>query len=227
MTLELIVEYGPRMLKGLALSLQFVCTASLLAALLALPLALCRNSRNLLLNGPARLYIAFFRGTPLLGQIFFIYYGAGQLRPALEALGLWWFFRDAYFCAVFAFSINTLAFQAEILRGALSSLPAGQREAAVSLGLGALPTLAFVLLPQAMMVALRPLGNEFILLLKASALASIITVPDLMQATRIGYARTYQFGIYLWAGVLYLIVIEAVRRIWTLAERRLTRHLYP
>lgn len=225
MTLDLLAEYGPRMVKGLVLSLQLVVIATVLAALLALPLALCRNSRNRLLSVPARAYIAFFRGTPLLGQLFFVYYGAAQLRLPLQSAGLWWFFKDAYPCAVLAFALNTLAFQAEILRGALGALPAGQREAALSLGMGALPTLFLVLLPQALVVALRPLGNEFVLLLKATAVASIITVPDLMQATRIAYARTYQFEVYLWAAALYLVVIEAVRRLWRLGERRLTRHL--
>lgn len=226
MNLDLLAEYGPRMVKGLVLSLQLVVIATLLAALLALPLALCRNSRNRLLSIPARAYIAFFRGTPLLAQLFFVYYGAAEFRLPLQSAGLWWVFKDAYPCAVLAFVLNTLAFQAEILRGALGSLPSGQREAALSLGLGHMPTLFRVLLPQALIVALRPLGNEFVLLLKATAVASIITVPDLMQATRIAYARTYEFEVYLWAAALYLIVIEAVRRLWRLGERRLTRHLH-
>jgi len=225
MNLELLANYGPRMLWGLGVTLQLVLIAVAIGALLALPLALARNSRYWLPRTLARAYIVFFRGTPVLGQIFLIYYGMGQLRAELTSVGLWWFFRDAWLCAVLTFTLNTAAYQAEILRGALSSLAAGQREAAQSLGLGRVATFWQILLPQAMVMALRPLGNELILMLKASALASVVTVPELMQATKLAFSRSFDFQVYLWAAALYLVMVEIIRRVWDVLERTFTRHL--
>lgn len=205
---ELLTTYGPRMLLGLMVTLQLVLTSAAIGAVLALPLALARNSDNRLINAPARFYIAFFRGTPLLAQLFLIYYGAAQIRGPLETVGLWWFFREAYLCALFAFAVNTTAYQAEILRGALRSLPKGQTEAARSLGLGRWTALFKVQLPQAMILALRPLGNELVLSFKASAIASIVTVPELMQATKLAFSRSFEFQIYIWAALLYLVLVE-------------------
>jgi polar amino acid transport system permease protein len=223
---DLLAQYGPKMLWGLWTTLRLVLTATLLGALLALPLALARNAANPVLSRLARGYIMFFRGTPLLAQVFLIYYGAGELRPFLNSIGVWWIFRDAWLCAVLAFTMNTTAYQAEILRGALTNLPKGQREAADALGLGKWTALFSVLLPQALVIALRPLGNELILLLKASAIASVITVPELMQATKLAFSRSFDFQVYIWAAVLYLLMVEAIRRFWAVLERRLTRHLH-
>jgi polar amino acid transport system permease protein len=227
MNLELLSTYAPRMLNGLLVTLELVFISAGIGAVLALPLALARNSRSWILSGFARGYIAFFRGTPLLAQVFLIYYGAGQIRGVVDGWHVWWFFRDAFYCAVFAFTLNTIAYQAEILRGALSSLHKGQGEAAHALGLGRWTTLTSILLPQAMILALRPLGNELILSLKASAIASVITVPELMQATKLAFSRSFEFQVYIWAAVLYLILVESVRRIWNLLERYLMRHLRP
>ena len=225
MNFELLSTYAPKMLWGLIVTLELVLTSAVIGAALALPLAIARNSKLALLRWFAKAYIVFFRGTPLLGQVFLIYFGAAQVRHELAAVGLWWFFKDAYLCALFAFTLNTTAYQAEILRGALSSLPKGQLEAANSLGMSSTTTLFQVLLPQAMILALRPLGNELILSLKASALASVITVPELMQATKLAFSRSFEFQVYIWAAVLYLIMVEAVRRLWGLIELYLTRHL--
>ncbi len=224
--IDLLLHYGPKILAGLVVTLKLVLVSAAIGATLALPLALMRNSANLLLSAVARGYIVFFRGTPLLGQVFLVYFGAGQLRGALAEMGIWWFFRDAYLCALFAFTLNTTAYQAEILRGALSSLPRGQREAAEALGLSRTTTLFRVLLPQALILALRPLGNELILSLKASALASVITVPEMMQATKLAFSQTFEFQVYLWAAALYLVMVETIRRIWNRMERLLTRHLH-
>ena len=174
---------------------------------------------------PALAYVTFFRGTPLLCQLYLVYYGAGEIRPALASLGLWWFFRDAFYCCVFAFTLNTAAYQGEIIRGAIVSVPKGQVEAARALGLSGLRVARFVVLPQAMLVALRPLGNELISIIKASALAAIVTLLDLMGQTRFVFARTFDFSIYLYAALIYLAITEAISRLWNWMERRLSRHL--
>jgi len=121
--------------------------------------------------------------------------------------------------------LNTAAYQAEIYKTAIESIPRGQWEAAQTLGLHRLTTFRKIILPQAMITALRPLGNEIILMVKGSAVASIVTVFDLMGATKLAFSRTYDFNVYLWAAIIYLMIVETLRRVWGLLETRLTRHL--
>ena len=226
MSYELIERYGPRMLEGLLVTVELVVISVTLGALLALPIALARMSRSRLLRGISFGYVHFFRGTPLLAQLFLVYYGSGQFRHFFESIGLWWLFRDAFFCAVFTFTLNTAAYQGEILRGALRSIPAGQREAAMALGLRGPVVLFKVLLPQALLIALRPLGNEVILMIKGSAVASIVTVYDIMGVADLAFARSFDLSVYLWAAVLYLILVETLSRVWNVLERRLSAHLF-
>ncbi len=225
MSWDLIQRHGPQLLQGLLVTLELVSIAIVLGALLAIPVTAARLSRNRILGGAAFAYVYFFRGTPLLAQIFLIYYGAGQFRPALDAVGLWGFFREAFNCAVFSFALNTAAYQAEIYRGAIRSVPAGQWEAARALGMGRLALLWKVVVPQAAIVALRPLGNEIILMIKGSAVASIVTVFELMGETRLAFSRSYNMAVYLQAAVLYLIIVETIRRLWNRLDARLTRHM--
>lgn len=222
---EFIGKYGPRMLKGLGTTLYIVGTSILLGALLAIPITAARMSDNRLIGALAYGYVYFFRGTPLLAQVFLLYYGAGQFREILESVGLWWFFREALNCAIFAFTLNTSAYQAEIYRGAIQSVPKGQHEGAKSLGLSGIVTFYKVILPQALIIALRPLGNEIILMLKGSAIASVITVFDLMGETRLAFSRSFDFQVYIWAALLYLAMVELLRRCWDVLEGKLTRHL--
>ena len=222
---DVLERHGHRLLDGLLVTLELVSISILLGALIAVPLTAARLSQNRILGGIAFGYVYFFRGTPLLAQIFLVYYGAGQFVDELKAVGLWGFFREAFNCAVLTFSLNTAAYQAEIYRGAIRSVPRGQVEAAQALGLHRLPILYKVVLPQAAIVALRPLGNEIILMIKGSAVASIITVFDLMGQTRLAFSRSFDMTIYLYAAVLYLLMVEVIRRIWNRIEARLTRHL--
>lgn len=221
----LFARYAPGYLSGLKITLQLVGLSIVLGAILSAPVAWARTARSRWLAWPAYAYVYFFRGTPLLAQAFLIYYGAGNFRPQLEAVGLWGFFREAWYCALFAFTLNTAAYQAEILRGAVQSVPKGQWEGAASLGLPRWLTLHKIILPQAMIVALRPYGNEIILMIKGSAIVAIITVMDLMGETRRAYSRTFDFQTYLWAAVIYLAIVETLRNIINLIERRITAHL--
>ncbi len=222
---EKIAKYGPRILNGIWVTLQLVVMSVLLGALISIPVAAGRLSNNPIIGGIAFGYSYFFRGTPLLAQTFLVYYGAGQFTAALKAVGLWVFFKDAYFCAVLTFSLNTAAYQAEILAGAIRSVPSGQWQAADSLGLRPFTTMFKVILPQALITSLRPYGNEVILMIKASAIASIITVLDLMGQTRYAFSKTYDLQIYIWAAVIYLVTVEVLRRLWEMMERQITRHL--
>ena len=223
--LDLIDRYGWRFVDGVVVTIELVVFSFVIGGLLGLGIGLMRLSHNLLGRGVSYAYVYFFRGTPLLAQLFLVYYGGGALRPALDAVGLWWFFRDAWYCTLFTFTLNTAAYQAEIFRGSIQAVPRGQREAAAALGLHRGLTFFKIVLPQALITGLRPLGNEFILMIKASAVAALITVYDLMGVTRLVFARSYNFEVYLWAAVLYLAMVEIIRRLWDHAERRLTRHL--
>lgn len=219
------VKYGPRFISGLGVTVSLVFFSVVFGALLSLPLAFARMSRNPVLKAIAFAYVYVFRGTPLLAQLFLIYYGLGSFRAAFESVGLWWFFREAWYCSLLTLTLNTAAYQAEILRGAIESVPRGQREGAASLGLRPIVTFFKVVLPQALIVALRPYGNEIILLIKGSAVVAIVTVFDLMGQTRYTFSRTFDYQSYLWAAIFYLAIVESMRHLWAIAEARLTRHL--
>lgn len=222
---ELFDRWASAYLSGLGTTMALVAISIVIGAILSIPVCYGRMSRNPVLSALAYGYVYFFRGTPLLAQTFLVYYGLGSFRPELQSVGLWWFFREAWYCAILAFSLNTAAYQAEILRGAIESVPRGQWEGSASLGLHKLQTLWKVILPQALIVALRPYGNEIILMIKGSAIVAIITVPDLMGQTRLAFSRSFDFQTYLWAALIYLAVVETLRHAVDWIERRLTRHL--
>ena len=222
---ELFERYGLRLFDGLLVTAKLVAISFSLGMVLGLLLALARTSGNRLLRGLSGGYIYLFRGSPLLAQLFLLYYGVGSFREFWQDVGLWWFFRDAWYCALLAFTLNTAAYQAEIFRGSLLAIAPGQYEAASALGLSRTTTFFKVVLPQSMLVAIGPLGNELILMIKASAIASLVTIHDLMGVAKAGFSRTFDFQIYLWAAVLYLAVVELLRRALVFAEGRLGRHL--
>jgi polar amino acid transport system permease protein len=222
---DTLERYGCRMIEGFGLTIQLVAISVTLGFILGLGLALLR------LRGPAPLrrlskgYMTFFRGTPLLCQLFLIYYGSGQFRLFWEAWGLWWFFREAYWCCLLAFTLNTTAYLAEAWRGGIVSVSKGQIEGGKALGLSGFAILVTIILPQALLVALRPIGNELIVMIKASAVASLVTLHDLMGATRLAFARSFDLTIYIYAALIYLVLVETIRRVWNRIEGRLTRHL--
>lgn len=222
---SLLQVHGWRLLAGLQITVEVVAISCAIGFVLSYPIARMRLARHPVPRAISLAYVTFFRGTPLLCQLYLVYYGAGEIRPFLTSVGLWWFFRDAFYCCIFTFALNTGAYQGEIIRGALIAVPRGQIEAARALGLSPYRVARHVVWPQALLVALRPLGNELISIVKASALAAIVTLLDLMGQTRFIFARTFDFSIYLYAALIYLAMTAAISRVWSLAERRLTRHL--
>ncbi len=225
MDIDLIIKYGPKMFDGLIVTVQLVSISLVIGAVISLPITAMRLSPSKTLRTISYIYVYFFRGSPLLAQLFLVYYGSGQLRPWFQDAGLWWFFRDAWYCALFVFSLNTAAYQAEILRGGILGVDRGQREAAKAFGLGPLVTFFKVILPQALISSLRPYGNEVILMIKGSAIASVVTIFDLLGATKLAFSRTFDFEIFLIAALMYLAVVEVIRFVWERMDRRLTRHL--
>lgn len=222
---DVLERYGCRLADGFLITVQLVGWSFCLGLVFSLPLALMRLKAPWPLRWFLTGYMTLFRGTPLLVQLFLVYYGLGSLRPLWQDLNLWWFFRDPLYCCLLAFTLNTAAYQAEIMRGALQSVPQGLTEAGRALGLSSRVILLKIELPQALMIALRPLGNELVIMVKASALGSLVTLYDLMGATKFAFARSFDLSIYLVAAVIYLALVELIRRLWAYGEQHLTRHL--
>lgn len=222
---EVLQNYGCRIASGVLVTIELVAISVAIGAAIGLCVALVRLKGPAWARGLMAAYTTFFRGTPLLCQLFLVYYGFGSFRIFWQDIGLWWFFREPFYCALFTFTINTAAYHAEIFRGAIASMPRGQIEAAKALGLGRVQILRLVVLPQAMIVALRPIGNELITMIKVSAVASLVTLFDLMGATKLAFARSFDLSIYLFAALIYLVMVEIIRRIWMHLEKRLTRHM--
>lgn len=223
--LSIIANYGPRFLDGTLMTLQLTGLGALMAALISPFFALARLSAPVAAQFPLRLYISFIRGTPLLVQLFLVYYGSGQFRPLLQEWGLWGFFRDPFNCALFTFVVNSTAYQTEILRGALMGVDHREVEAAKAVGMPRWRILQRVSFPHAYRIAWPALGNEVILLMKASALASVVTVFDLMGRTRQIFSRTFDFSSYLWAALIYLGITIIFVFVWRQLELHMTRHM--
>jgi len=171
-------------LEGLQNTLLLVSTSLFIGFLIAVPFAVLRTSKNYFLTAPIRAYVFFFRGTPLLVQMFLIYYGFGQF-VWIKSTFMWYFLQEAFFCALLAFTLNTCAYTTEIIRGAIEATPHGEVEAAKAMGMSRLLMLRRIVLPSAFRRALPAYGNEIIFMLHGSALASVITVIDITGAARI------------------------------------------
>lgn len=217
------LEIIPKLLAGLPLTLQLAGSSILLGFVLALLLALALQSSRRLVVWPIRTFVAVFRGTPLLVQIFLIYYGLGQFRPTLQSLGLWSLFREPYWCAILALTLNTAAYGSEILRGAIRNVPRGLSEAASALGLSRVLTLRLVVLPLALRQALPAYSNEIILMVKGTSLASIITLTEVTGVAEELIAQTYRaMEVFIAAGAIYLVLNFLIVRALALLEVRLT-----
>lgn len=211
----------PELAEGALLTIELVAISGVLGLALAVPLALARVARPLWLRAGPFAYIFFFRGTPLLIQIFLVYYGASQFDAVRESF-LWPILREAYWCAIIAFTLNTAAYTAEILRGAIQSVPEGEVEAAKAIGMGRWMRLRRVVLPRAFRIALPAYSNEVILMLKGSALASTITLLDLTGVARTLIAKTYMpIELFLAAGLFYLAITAVVLQGFRFVEKRM------
>lgn len=225
MDFSVVVEYFPRLMQGAWVSLQLVVLSIVLGGAVALPIALARISPVLWIRSLPFAYIFFFRGTPLLVQIFLVYYGASQFEVVRDSF-LWPILREPFWCAIIAFTLNTSAYTAEIFRGAIQAIPAGEVEACKVVGMSKAQMYRRVLLPRAFGIVLPAYGNEIILMLKGSALASTITILDLTGMARTIIARTYTpMEIFLAAGGIYLIISMVVIAIFRQIEKRQNRYL--
>jgi octopine/nopaline transport system permease protein len=210
---------------GVPLTLKLAFLSISFGAAIALLLALMRLSGVTLLDWTARGYVFAFRGSPLLVQIFLIYYGLGQFAW-IRTSALWPFLREPFWCAVLALTLNTAAYGSEIIRSGLLSVPSGQIEAARACGMSRLLLLRRILLPLAIRQALPAYGNEIILMIKATSLASIITLMEVTGLAAKLISDTYRpIEVFIVAGAIYLAVNFLMTRMVQLADFRLTPHL--
>lgn len=224
MDLALLAKYGDRFIDGTLISLKLVLLASVLGLLIAVPLALARSSNKRRYWIPAYGYIYFFRGTPLLIQLFILYYGLGQFS-AISNSFLWTVLGDAEWCGLIGLTLNTAAYTAEILRGGIRAVPRGEIEAARAYGMSWWLAQRRIILPRAMRIAWPAYGNEVILLLKGSALVSTIAVWDLMGETRSIFSRTYALEIFVYAAIIYFLLTFVLTRVFSQVEKRINRYL--
>ncbi|WP_285361309.1 ABC transporter permease [Pseudomonas sp. fls2-241-TYG-175] len=221
MNWEVIIKWLPRLAQGATLTLELVAIAVIAGLILAIPLGIARVSRHWPVRTLPYAYIFFFRGTPLLVQLFLVYYGLAQF-DAVRASSLWPYLRDPFWCAVITMTLHTAAYIAEILRGAIQAVPPGEVEAARALGMSKWKALFYIVLPRAARIGLPAYSNEVILMLKASALASTVTLLELTGMARTIIARTYMpVEIFFAAGLFYLVMAFVLVQGFRLLEKLL------
>jgi arginine/ornithine transport system permease protein len=225
MDVSIILGNLPLYFEGLWTTIWLVTAALAVGFAISIPLAVARTSGNPFLNWPVWAYTYFFRGTPLLIQLFMIYYGLGQF-PAVQQSVFWPLLKEAWFCALLAFALNTAAYTTEILRGAIEVTPVGEVEAAKAAGMSPFMMLRRIILPSAFRRALPAYGNEVIFMLHGSAVASVVTILDLTGAARLVQSRTYApYEAFVTAGLFYLVLTFVLVWLFRLAEHRLHAHL--
>ncbi|WP_288480418.1 amino acid ABC transporter permease [uncultured Deinococcus sp.] len=214
LVLQSALDALPTLLRATPTTLGFALAAMLLGLPLGFLVALSRLSRFAALRGVSSVFVSFIRGTPLLVQIFVIYYGLPSLDLTLNPVA----------GGVIALTLNAAAYLSETIRAAILSIPKGQREAATSLGLSGSQTMRLIVLPQAARVALPSLSNTLIGLVKDTSLVSVITVVELLRSAQLVIARTFEpFGPYLAAALIYWVISSLLELVQRALERRFAR----
>ncbi|MFT4128867.1 ABC transporter permease [Labrys sp. (in: a-proteobacteria)] len=227
MNFDLMLESLPALLKGTAITLQLLAASLACGMLIAIPVAILRINGNGVVRLILHCYIYFFRGTPLLVQIFLVYYGLAQFDVVRDS-ALWPYLRQASVCAILTFSLNTAAYTAYILRGAIQAVPAGEIEAARACGMSTALAYRSIILPHAFRLALPAYGNEVVSMLKSTSLASTITVMELTGVANTIVARTFApYELFITAALIYLVITYVLTSALRALEHRLSRHRRP
>jgi arginine/ornithine transport system permease protein len=217
----------PDFFAGLKVTLILLVISLATGLVLSIPLGVARVSSNPWIAKPVWLYTYVIRGTPLLVQLFIIYYGFAQI-DFIRNSAAWSLFREAWFCAWLAFAINTTAYTTEIVAGALRATPSGEVEAARSIGMSTFDMYRRILLPSALRRALPQYSNEAVGMMHATAIASTVTLVDLTRVARDVYANhlvtVEAFGT---VAVFYFVLTFSLIGLFRLAERRWLKHLRP
>ena len=222
---SVLQKYGLLYLEGLATTLELTALSLAAGFILAWPLAVLLQSSRRICRFPARAFVYAMTGTPLLVQLFLVYFGLAQFAVVRDS-ALWVFLREPYWCALLAFALNTAAYSAEIFGGALRNAPKGDADAGRALGLSRFQIFVHISAPSAFRRALPAYGNEMIFLMHGTSLASVVTILDLTGAAREAARGTFAFTeSYFVAIILYMSLTASIAAAIKLAERRLLSHL--
>ena len=223
----LVIDSLPAYWRGLQVSLLLMLICVSASFVLSVPLAIARVSRHAWLSKPVFLYTYVIRGTPLLVQLYMIYFGLPQFEWLRESAA-WPLFRNAWFCAWLAFALNSTAYTTEILAGGLRQTSSGEVEAARSLGMSTFTIYRRILLPGAIRRALPQYGNELVMVMHATSIASAVTIVELTRTARDVYynnlAPLEAFGL---VAVFYFVITFTLVGLVKLLEHRFLKHLRP
>ena len=227
MDIQVIIDNLPLYFRGLWTTIILVISSLAVGLCLAIPIALLASSKNKWVSMLPKAYIYFFRGTPLLVQMYMIYHGMGQFGAVRDSF-LWVIFKEAYACALISFALNTAGYTAEILRGAIAQTAFGEIEAAKACGMSSAKIYRRIILPSAFRRALPAYGNEVIFMLHGSALAGVITIIDLFGAAKVVNARNFvPFESFITAGLFYLALTLLIVAVVKKAEKYWHAYLRP
>jgi len=227
MPFSAIIDNLDRFAWGALLTIELTVISLAIGLVCAVPVGIGRLSRSPIIRWPIYAYMFVFRGTPLIAQLFLIYYGSGQFVPQLRAIGLWdGFFREPMFCALLALVLNTTAYTAEILRGAILGVPTGEIEAAKAFGMSRLLQLRRVVLPRAFRIGLPAYTNEVVFLFQATSLVSLITLLDLVGVARDVISDTFRaHQVWIFVGAVYCVISYLLFWLFGQLEYRWSAHL--
>ena len=215
--LQQMISWLPQLLNGAKTTILLTICAVCMGLFLSIFLALGKMSKNKLLSKICSAYIFFFRGTPLLMQLYFIYFGLPQISMALTI-------NSRFLAAFIAFSLNSAAYCSEIIRAAIQSIDKGQFEASKALGLSSAQTMRLVIFPQSIRRLIPPVANEFIMVLKDASLVSIIALADLTKVTRAISSSTGTALVYIPAMIIYLIMTALFEFIFHKLEAKFSKY---
>ena len=220
MDIELMINSFPKLLNATLITLKLLSVSLILGLFIGLGFAILRMNNNKLINKFAYGYSYIFRGTPLLVQIFIIYFGLGQIEY-LRTTFLWVVLKEPYWCAIIAFSLNTGAYTSEILRSAFQTIKPGYLEAGRSLGIPSKIIFTKIQIPIAIKQSLPAYGNEIILMLKGTSLASTVTLMDLTGVAKYIISTTFKpVEVFMVAGGIYLFMTFIIHNVIKYLEKK-------
>ena len=220
MDLELMINSFPRLLSAAVITLKLLSVSLIIGLFIGLFFAILRINKNIFISKFAYGYSYVFRGTPLLVQIFIIYFGLGQIEY-LRSTVLWVILKEPYWCAIIAFALNTGAYTSEILRSAFQTIKPGMIEAGKSLGISNKVIFFKVQIPIAIRQSLPAYGNEIILMMKGTSLASTVTIMDLTGVAKYIISTTFKpIEVFIVAGGIYLFMTFIIHNVIKFLEKK-------
>ncbi|WP_089173695.1 ABC transporter permease [Bosea sp. AS-1] len=227
MDISLMIDSIPRLLEGAVVTLKLLLLTELIGFVFALPLGILYANGSRAVRAPIYGFVYFFRGTPLLVQIFIVYYGLAQFEVVRQSF-LWPYLRQPFICALIACALHSAAYTTNILRGAIQAVPAGEVEAARACGMSAFQVQRLIVLPVALRLMLPAYSNQAIGMLKGTSLASTITLMELTGVANTIVASTFSpYEIFIMAALIYLAITLVITRCFKYVEYALSKHQRP